>query len=181
MLLYTTIITIFTIAFASQSLMTIKITKKDSSVDDRYSISVDYYYTNLIITANGETENINIIESDPESKAMSWILIFGIIVFFMFGCIMISLFLKYKKLYKFFSIIMLISLISIVISLNSDIYPAISNFKTLINETALIRERVGVPSDFNTTYKTTSTPGYIITIMTLIFIILAVISSFFIL
>jgi len=184
MLLYTTIIIIFTVAFASQSLMSVKSSISDPINNRNYFISFDYYYTNAILEdsdANKKTRKI--IDPIPENIAYFVILIFCIIIFLMFGCIMISLFLKYKKLYKFFSIIMLISLIIIVILLHSDIYPIISEYQKLVREgeIELTNEFPNTPVTIINTNKTTTSPGYIITIITLIFTILTVISSFFIL
>jgi hypothetical protein len=160
--------------------MTYYIVVEDNNSAGKEKITeIDYYYTNAIITFFGEQERIKTIYADPYKSAF-WILISGIILFVMFGCIMLSLFLKYKKLYILFSIIMFIAIISIIVLLHVDAYPKLSKYRKFMTE--LIKEQL-INLNLNSVinFKTTETSGYILTLTTLILTGFTVISSVFVL
>ena len=162
MIIYGIIFLLFIVAFASQPYLTVS----------NDILNINYYYTNVITTFNGEKYKDMTIQDS--SNDLYVILILSIIIFICFGCSFLTLFLNAKKLNKFFNILILLAMIIIIIIFHVSIYDNNSKIRNLINS---VLPYFGLDiSQIN--IKTTETAGYALTMTCTVLMFVTVVSSF---
>jgi len=161
-IIYFIIFILFLVAFTSQPYFTA--TNGD--------IKLNVYYTNIVIEGYGEYEKHKVITKENNKTFI--ILMLSIIIFVLFGCSFLTLYLNSKKLNKIFNILILLSMITIIILFHELIYDESYGIKKGLDE--LVTMITG--NHTKTKIKTTSTVGYALTMTSTILMFITIVSSF---
>ena len=162
-IIYFIIFILFLVAFSSQPYFTA--TNGD--------IKLNVYYTNIVMDGYGDYEKEKVITKSENNKTFI-ILMLSIVIFVLFGCSFLTLYLNSKKLNKIFNMLILLSMITIIILFHELIYDESSKVKKELNKLIAIITR----NSTNTKVKTTSTTGYALTMTSTILMFITIVSSF---
>ena len=152
MIIYIVIFILYIVAFASQPYLT-------SSGE---GIDLKIFYTNATLSIGDEgyegiSKKLMLINESNNNTFV--ILILGIILFVLFGCSFLTLFLNEKKINKLFNILILLTMFIIIILMHVKVYN-VSEFTELPN------------------VKTTETAGYGLTMTCMVLMFITILSSF---
>lgn len=149
MMIYLFIFILFVIAFASQPYLSSSLIGLDLNI----------YYTNATVTDGDDRLSEKLMLITKSNNNTFVILILSIILFVLFGCSFLTLFLNQKKINKLFNMLILLTLISIIIIMHVKIYNNV-DYTVLPN------------------LKTTETAGYGLTMTCTVLMFITILSSF---
>ena len=149
MMIYLFIFILFVIAFASQPYLSSSLIGLDLNI----------YYTNATVTDGDDRLSEKLMLITKSNNNTFVILILSIILFVLFACSFLTLFLNQKKLNKLFNMLILLTLISIIIIMHVKIYNNV-DYTVLPN------------------LKTTETAGYGLTMACTVLMFITILSSF---
>jgi hypothetical protein len=148
-MIYLFIFILFVIAFASQPYLSSSLIGLDLNI----------YYTNATVTDGDDRLSEKLMLITKSNNNTFVILILSIILFVLFGCSFLTLFLNQKKINKLFNMLILLTLISIIIIMHVKIYNNV-DYTVLPN------------------LKTTETAGYGLTMTCTVLMFITILSSF---
>ena len=142
------------------------------------SSSINLFYTNVETKIEDVSSKMMTIQS--KNNDMIKIIILSIIIFICFGFSFFTLFTNYKKLNKFFNIIILLCMIMIIITFHMLIYDTSSKtYQSISTIIKILTDNHLNSPDFKIPINTFATSGYIVTVISMGLMFLTVVSSFF--